>query len=230
MTMASRNPPSLSIPLLALNIGRIHPLGRDRLPSGIDKRPVSSAVQVTRTGLVGDEQADRLHHGGPDKALHHYPAEHYDHWRTELPDRASWFRIGGFGENLSTRGLTEATVCLGDVWRLGGAVLQISQGRQPCRRLALRFEQPDMVARVQASGRSGWYYRVLEEGWVGPADVLTLIDRPHPEWPLARLVQVLFAPEPDRPALAALSRLAVLSPGWRERAGRRLLEPGSGSP
>jgi MOSC domain-containing protein YiiM len=216
------------VPLLALNTGRIQPLGRDRLPSGIDKRPVATAVRVTRAGLAGDEQADRQHHGGPDKALHHYPAEHYDRWRSELPDRALLFEIGGFGENLSTLGLTEATVCLGDVWRLGSAILEVSQGRQPCRRLALRFAQPDMVQRVLASGRSGWYYRVLEEGWAGPGEVLTLLARPYPEWPLQRLAHVLFAPGPDRPALAALSRIVTLSAGWRERAGRRLLEPGGG--
>jgi MOSC domain-containing protein YiiM len=221
-------PPFLSVPLFALNAGRIRPLGPDRLPSGIDKKPLHGPQMITRTGLAGDEQADRQHHGGPDKALHHYPAEHYDHWRAELPDRAHLFVPGGFGENLSTRGLTEDTVCLGDVWRLGGAILQISQGRQPCRRLALRFEQPDMVQRVQESGRCGWYYRVLEEGPAGPKDVLTLLARPHPDWPIQRLSRVLFAPAPDRATLAALSRVAALSAAWRERAGRRLLEPRHG--
>ncbi|MCU0842501.1 MAG: MOSC domain-containing protein [Thiobacillaceae bacterium] len=218
--------PELCIPLLALNAGRVRPLGREGLPSGIDKRPVEGALRIGLTGLAGDEQADRQHHGGPDKALHHYPAEHYDRWRAELPDRAALFHIGGFGENLSTRGLTEESACLGDVWRLGGAVLQISQGRQPCRRLDLRFDRPDMVARVRESGRSGWYYRVVEEGAAGPGDVLVLLERPHPEWPLDRLARVLFGAQRDRAALGILAGLPRLSAGWRERAARRLIESG----
>lgn len=169
--------PLIVTPLLFLNIGRVKALGRHGLMSGIDKRPVAGPIQVTRMGLAGDDQADRRHHGGPDKALHHYPAEHYEYWRSELPGKATLFVNGGFGENLSTRGLTEATVCLGDVWRLGGALLQVSQGRQPCHRLNLRFDLPDMVERVRESGRSGWYYRVLEEGIAEPGDCLVLLDR-----------------------------------------------------
>lgn len=227
----SDSQPGLAVPLLALNAGRIRPLGREGLPSGIDKQPLAGPMRVTRTGLECDEQADRRYHGGPDKALHHYPAEHYDRWRAELPESADRFRIGGFGENLSTRGLTEATVCLGDIWRLGGAVLQISQGRQPCRRLDLRFDREDMVARVWESGRTGWYYRVLEEGLVGPGDVLVLLERPLPEWPLTRLAHILFGAELDRPALAVLAGSPILSASWRERAARRLIEPdGQGRP
>ncbi len=217
-------PTPTSFALLALNSGRIRPLGREGLPSGIDKRPLDGPVQVTRTGLAGDEQADRLHHGGPDKALHHYPAEHYESWRSELPAKAALFVPGAFGENLSTHGLTEDVVCLGDVWRLGGAILQVSQGRQPCRRLNLRFDLPDMIERVRQNGRSGWYYRVLEPGLAGPADRLRLVERPHPEWSVRRLTDVLFAPVPDRPAIATLVGLSALSGSWRERAARRLIE------
>lgn len=220
--------PTTAALLLAINVGRIALLGRDGIMSGIDKRPVVRAVRIGFTGLAGDEQGDQLHHGGPDKALHHYPAEHYACWRAELPERAALFENGGFGENLSTRGLTEDTVCLGDVWRLGGAVLQISQGRQPCRRLNLRFDLPDMVQRVWESGRSGWYYRVLEPGIARPDDVLALIERPHPEWSVRRLTDVLFAPILDRPALATLAGLSALSANWRERAARRLIEASRG--
>ncbi len=214
----------ISTALLALNSGRIRPLGPEGLPSGIDKRPLDGPVQVTRTGLAGDEQADRLHHGGPDKALHHYPAEHYAHWRRECPDRAALFVPGAFGENLCTYGLTEDTVCLGDVWQLGVVILQVSQGRQPCRRLNLRFDLPDMVERVQRSGRGGWYYRVLEPGLAGPGDHLRLRQRPHPEWSVRRLTATLVAAVPDRTDLAALVRLSALSDNWRERAARRLIE------
>ncbi len=214
------------VSILSLHVGRIQPLGREALPSGIHKQAVQGPLRVTRLGLAGDAQADRLHHGGPEKALHHYPSEHYARWRSELPQRAERFVPGGFGENLSTCGLLEAEVCLGDVWRLGSALLQVSQARQPCRRLNLRFDLPDMVERVLASGRSGWYYRVLQEGEVAPEDGFFLVRRPHPDWPLDRLVRVLFSSSASRRDLAELAGLPSLSRNWRERATRRLLAGG----
>ncbi len=223
--MRDGSPPASACSLLALNVGRIRPLGVRALPSGIAKQPVGGPVLVTRTGLTGDEHGDLQHHGGPDKALHHYPAEHYVHWQVELPGKAHLFEIGGFGENLSTRGMTEDTVCLGDVYALGGAVLQVSQGRQPCARLNLRFGIDDMVERVRRSARTGWYYRVLDEGMAGPRDALALIERPHPEWPLARVWRVLFAHAAEPRLLAELAGMPVLGAsalqGWREPRGRR---------
>lgn len=216
--------PLIVTSLLCLNIGRVKTLGQQGLMSGIDKRPVAGPIRLTRMGLAGDDQADRRHHGGPDKALHHYPAEHYECWRGDLPNRATLFVNGAFGENLSTQGLTEATVCLGDVWRLGGALLQVSQGRQPCHRLNLRFDLPDMIERVRATGRTGLYYRVLEEGMAAPGDDLVLLERIHPEWPLTRLTDTLFGRRRDRGALGTLAGLPLLSVSWRERAARRLIE------
>jgi len=210
------------IPLLGVRAGRVATLGPDSLASAIAKQPVTGRVAVSRNGLAGDEQADRQHHGGPDKALHHYPAQHYAAWRRELPAQAALFEVGGFGENLATLGMTEADVCLGDVFRLGSARVQISQGRQPCAKLNLRFGVPDMVRRVQESGRTGWYYRVLEEGETGPGDALVLLERPLPEWSLDRLWRVLFGAELERAALSSLAALPILGASWRERAGHRL--------
>lgn len=212
---------AVPVPLLSLRVGRVAALGAEALPSAIIKHPVSGPLAVTRTGLAGDEQADRLHHGGIDKALHHYPAEHYPVWRDHLPQRAAAFEIGAFGENLSTLGLTEDTVCLGDIFCLGRAILQVSQGRSPCRKLNLRFDQPDMVEQVTASGRMGWYYRVLVEETVQADDALTLLERPHPDWPLDRLWRVLFTDPPDRPTLDHLAAMPVLSESWRQRARQR---------
>lgn len=221
MTGAHRDALQTAIPLLSLRTGRIEALGAEALPSAIAKQPVTAALGLTHTGLADDRQADRTHHGGADKALHHYPAEHYPVWRVQLQDRADRFGIGGFGENLSTLGLTEDNVCLGDIYRLGRAVIQVSQGRSPCRKLNLRFDVPDMVERVTASGRTGWYYRVLEEGWVDPGGQLTRLERPHPAWPLARLWRVLFIDPPDRAVLEELAALPVLGERWRERARQR---------
>jgi MOSC domain-containing protein YiiM len=212
-----------SIALLAVLAGQLEPLRPQGPVSGIRKRAVDGRIRVTSMGLVGDAQADRKHHGGVDKALHHYPKAHYAAWREELPQQAHLFEVGGFGENLSTTALTEAEVCVGDCFRVGTALIQVSQGRSPCRKLNLRFGVEDMVRRVQQSGRTGWYYRVLEEGEIGAGDALTLVERPCPEWSVARLQRVLGGDGQDRDAsLAVLAALPQLAPGWRDKAAQRL--------
>lgn len=213
-------PPLAAVQLL---VGRARPFGPNDEPSAIDKRPVGRPLRLTANGFEGDEQGDRRHHGGPDKAVHHYPAEHYAAWRLDLPElQAERFQVGAFGENLGTVGLTEANVCVGDVFRLGAALLQVSQARQPCWKLNLRFGIPDMSRRVQDSARTGWYYRVLEAGDVAPGSVLRLLDRPHPDWPLGRLLLHLYADPLNVSALAAIAALGNLSASWRELAQRRL--------
>ncbi|MFA5082320.1 MAG: MOSC domain-containing protein [Hydrogenophilaceae bacterium] len=213
-------------PLLSLRTGRVAAFGPQGEPSAIAKLPVAGRVAVGLFGLAGDNQADRVHHGGVDKALHHYPFDHYGAWLMELPERANLLHSpGAFGENLATLGMTEADVCLGDLFRLGSALIQVSQGRQPCWKLNQRFGVTDMVTRVLTSGRTGWYYRVLEPGEVAAGDPIVLVERGWPEWPLTRLWQVLFGPAVDAGALAELARLDVLAAGWRERAARRLGQP-----
>lgn len=212
-------------PLLSLRTGRSAAFGPGGEPSAIAKLPVPGRQAIGPEGLAGDQQADRAHHGGPDKALHHYPFDHYGAWLMDLPGQAALLHApGAFGENLATLGMTEANVCLGDVYRLGSAVVQVSQGRQPCWKLNHRFGVEDMVARVVASGRTGWYYRVLAAGEAGAGDCFELIERPRPDWPLARLWQVLFGQPVEAGALAELGRLDVLSANWRGRAGKRLAE------
>lgn len=203
--------------------GRAVPFGPNGEPSAIGKRRVMSPLRLTELGFTGDEQGDRRHHGGPDKALHHYPLEHYPAWRHELPGvPADRWQVGGFGENIGAVGLTENDVCLGDVFRLGDTLIQVSQARQPCWKLNVRFGLPDMARRVQDSGRTGWYYRVLETGEVSPGCELRLIDRPHPQWSLARLLHHLYIDPLDDGALAAIAALELLAPGWRQLAARRL--------
>ena len=204
-------------------IGRALPFGPNGEPSAIDKQPVTHALTLGVNGFEGDEQGDRRHHGGPEKALHHYPGEHYTAWRLDLPEApAEAFRSGAFGENLVSAGLTEANVCIGDVFRLGAARIQVSQARQPCWKLNLRFGIPDMARRVQDSGRTGWYYRVLETGEVAAGAVLQLLERPHPDWPLARLLFQLYEDPLNLDALAAMATLDSLASSWRELAQRRM--------
>lgn len=202
--------------------GSLAPLGPRAAPSGIDKRPVAGRLFLGREGLAGDAQGDRKHHGGPEKALHHYPFEHYALWNAALGARDLLTKPGAFGENLSTRGLTEDEVALGDVFSLGGARIQVSQGRQPCWRLNARFGVPDMALRVQTSGRTGWYYRVIEEGFVAAGEALILQDRISPDWTIRRLWRVLYVDVLNREELAAMADLAHLPEGWRGYARRRL--------
>ncbi|KVE29807.1 molybdenum cofactor sulfurase [Burkholderia singularis] len=210
-------------PLHALLIGAARPLARTPHASAIDKRPVRERIWLARDGFAGDEQADRKHHGGPDKAVHHYAFDHYPLWAARIGPRDVLARPGAFGENLSTLGITERDVCAGDVFTLGGATLQVSQSRQPCWKLNVRFGFPGMAACVQQSGRTGWYYRVLDEGWVGPGAGLALRERPHPQWPLARVLDVLYRRTLDAAALEALLRVDALPASWRGLFERRLI-------
>ncbi|MFO7307448.1 MAG: MOSC domain-containing protein [Pseudomonadota bacterium] len=211
------------IAIEAVFAGKAVPYAREGTFSAIDKRRLDGPVEIRAMGLAGDEQADRRNHGGLDKAVHHYPAEHYDAWAGEgidmsvfLPQRAA------FGENLRTRGLVEADVCIDDVFRVGTALLQVSQARQPCWKLNHRFDRKDMARRVQQSGRTGWYYRVLEPGLVTPGDRMELVERQQPRWPLSRVLHVLYVDVLDREALAELARLPRLPASWKALATRRL--------
>ncbi|HMQ92377.1 MAG TPA: MOSC domain-containing protein [Amaricoccus sp.] len=206
----------------AVRLGRIAPLGPAGVPSGIDKQPATGPVALTGTGLEGDEHGDTRHHGGTEKAVHLYPQDHYADWRSELPGLAERFVAGGFGENLVVGGITEADVCIGDLFRAGSALVELSQGRQPCWRLNLRFGLGDMARRVQDSGRTGWYFRVIEPGEIAAGADLALVRRPHPSWTLARVHRLLYRETLDLEALAEFALLPSLSPSWQELARRRL--------
>jgi len=202
--------------------GRARPYGPQGQPSAIDKQPVAGPVRAGAEGFEGDEQGDRRHHGGPDKALHAYAAAHYPAWREALPHAAARFQPGAFGENLVVEGIAEDAICIGDRWRAGGALLEVSQGRQPCWKLNLRFGLTDMARRVQTSGRTGWYFRVLEPGEIAPGDTARLTGRPHPGWPLDRISRLLYRDMLDREALSGLAALPGLPESWRRLAERRI--------
>lgn len=212
----------MEIRLDHLAIGSLAPLGQRQAPSGIDKHPVQDRLWLGQEGLAGDAQGDRRVHGGPDKAVHHYPFEHYPDWQAELGPLDRLARPAAFGENFSTHGLTEATVAVGDRFRIGGALVEVSQGRQPCWKLNVRFSVPDMARRVQDSGRTGWYYRVIEEGEVAPGDLMVLVERRSPDWTIRRLWRALYVDRMNIGELAGMAELAHLPEGWRRHARRRL--------
>ncbi|MBP2297421.1 MOSC domain-containing protein [Azospirillum picis] len=211
------------VTLKAVLAGKAVPFGRPGMASAIDKHPLDGAVEVGETGLAGDQQGDLRFHGGPDKAVHHYPFDHYAAWRHDLPEAAARLsEPGGFGENLSTVGLTEETVCVGDLYRVGTALLQVSQARQPCWKLNHRFGVKDMARRVQTTGRTGWYCRVVEPGVIAAGDRVVLADRPLPDWPLARILHALYVDTQDARTLEGIAGLEPLARGWRDLARRRL--------
>lgn len=211
-----------AIPLVALLRGKIRPLGARLTPSGIDKKPVTEPLLLGSLGLRGDEQGDSRHHGGAEKALHHYAFDHYAAWQDDIGSAAALEGPGAFGENIATFDLTEADVAIGDVFSLGEAIVEVSQGRQPCWKLNLRFGVADMAQRVQSSGRTGWYYRVLQPGMVSPEDRLIRIHRHSPQWTVKRIWKVFYVRTLDREELSALSELPRLAESWRLHARRRL--------
>jgi MOSC domain-containing protein YiiM len=205
----------------AVLCGRAVPYTRPGTRSAIAKQAVAGPVAVGTLGLTGDEQGDTRAHGGPDKAVHHYAFEHYAAWRDELGVLPVLSQPGAFGENLSTHGVTESSLCLGDRVRAGSVLLEVSQSRQPCWRLNDRFGVPDMARRVQQTSRTGWYYRVLEPGTLQAGDALVLVARPWGAWPLARLIDVLYHRPLDAGVLQAMSALP-LTPSWRRLVDARL--------
>ena len=143
--------------------------------TGIVKEPVNGPVMVRRLNLEGDAQADLSVHGGVDKAVYAYPSEHYDLWRAELGVRdLPW---GMFGENLTTAGLSEDTVNIGDRFRIGSCELIVTQPRMPCYKLGLKFGRNDIIKRFAKSGRSGFYLAVAQEGVIQAGDRIELVSQ-----------------------------------------------------
>ena len=201
-------------------------LDDDPYETAFFKHAVDGRVMLRTDNLDGDAQADLSVHGGPDKAVCVYSAEHHASWRDELG--IAGIDNGAFGENFAVNGLTESAVCIGDRFQVGDAVVEVSQPRGPCWKLSRRWNRPDLPKRFIASQRTGWYFRVISEGAVGAGDALVLIRRVHPAWTIARTVQVLYAPRDRVSADDVLSLAACeqLARNWRLSLARRLLEAG----
>ncbi len=187
--------------------------------SAFFKLPVAGVVRVTTLGLEGDGVADVVNHGGADKAVCAYPAGHRAAWEAELG--LAEFPGGAFGENFTIHGLAETDVCVGDVYRVGSAVVQVSQPREPCWKLARRWNIKDLAARSIRTGRTGWYFRVLDEGEVEAGQSLTLVERPRPEWTIERANGVMHHHIGGAEMARELTAVPELSGAWREELGRR---------
>ena len=204
-----------AIELRAVAVGQPVVIGTNRngeVVSGIRKHEIAGPdIHVDLLNLAGDRQADLRNHGGVDKAVYAYPSEHRAYWAAEIGYDAT---EAPFGENLSTAGITEDEACIGDVWRWGAATLQISQPRWPCYKLALHSGRVDMIKRFVASGRCGWYLRVLEPGTAPVAGPIT-VTRRDPE---AITVAMAFAAARGELTPADLERVnahPLLAEAWR---------------
>lgn len=187
--------------------------------TGFYKQPVTHAVEVSALGISGDGQADLVNHGGVDKAICAYPLAHYPHWQNVIGCEMS---AAAFGENFSLEGLVEADVCIGDVWRVGEEVIvQVSQPRQPCWKLARRWQRKTLTLEAQDSGKTGWYFRVLQGGKVQAGMMLVLLERPHADWSIARANQVMHVDKHDLVLAAELAALPELSASWQRSLTQR---------
>lgn len=202
--------------IVSVNISRKRAIalqGRNTY-TGIYKIPVTSTVVVGTLGLHGDEQADLKHHGGPEKAVYAYPLEHYLFWSEFLGVRD--LPYGSLGENLTTRGLTEEEVCIGDVYQVGTARLSVTQPRVPCAKLARRWNRPDLPKEFLNSGRCGFYLRVLRGGVLYPGAPIVHLSRPEHTVTIAELHRLWHSTQKEPARLAYAVETPGLSRAWRE--------------
>lgn len=207
--------------IISLNVGR--PVTVDYrgkpLETGIYKMPVDGAVQLHTNGFVGDGQADLKHHGGPDKAVCAYPIEHYSYWEKQLGKKLEY---SAFGENITTAGLLETDVCIGDVYEIGTTVLQVSQPRYPCFKISQKHGPADLPAQVLDTRYSGFYLRVLREGKISTGDAIVKKEDGAGGASVAHVLHLMQVGLQEEAALAELAELEALSAVVRNKFRKQL--------
>ncbi|GGJ97585.1 molybdenum cofactor sulfurase [Lentibacillus kapialis] len=201
-----------------------NPDAKDRMErpweSGIFKAKADGEQWIGLEGFTSDEIADKKVHGGPEKAVFAYPSKHYAHWREYL--KIDDIGIGAMGENLSVANIDEGSVCIGDTYRFGDSIIQVSQPRRPCWKPARRFRVMDFALRIQSSGLTGWYYRVLQEGYVKAGMEMELIERRYPEWTVAACNEIMYVKKRDLDLAEQLASCPLLAPNWKKSLNKRL--------
>lgn len=197
--------------------------GGKPVTTGIFKTPVLRRIKVSKLNLEGDAQADLSVHGGINKAVYAYPSEHYDFWRSEFPGMdLPW---GMFGENLTLQGLSESEACLGDRFRIGTAALMVTQPRLPCYKLGIKFGRDDMPEHFLSSGRTGFYFSVVEEGELGAGDLIETIEKEPHQVSIATVLRLYHSHQPqDSRQIEQILKIEALASGWRKRFLRMLEE------
>lgn len=213
--------------LVSVNVGKPRqvPWKGETVTTAIFKAPVNHAVRLRTLNLDGDRQADLSVHGGAEKAVYAYPSEHYDFWRKELPGvELPW---GSFGENFTTEGLQEDTTFIGDRFRIGSAVVMVTQPRMPCYKLGVKFGRDDMVKRFLASRRTGFYFSVLEEGQVRAGDALELLSQDGSNLAVSEVTRLYAGKTPDSGSLRRVLEAPALPASWRDYFLRRFKSAGA---
>ena len=214
----------MEVEVTHLLAGKSRPF-RGEETSAIAKIPLNGPQHISELGLEADEQADTKVHGGPHMAVHLYPLDHHDFWRGEIGDHPLLNDAGAFGSNLAVSGLTEGAVHIGDRFRLGSVLLEISQPRQPCWKIEHRFQQKNMVAKILKSGRCGWYFRVIEQGSAEAGDILRRETAGCGEWSVQRAFSAIWG-NPGAfgdTEIAQLADLEALTPRLREKMAARIV-------
>ena len=210
--------------IVSVNVGRPREIDwkGKTIRTSIFKEPVQGRVRLQALNFVGDEQADLSVHGGPQKAVYGYASEHYDFWRQELPGvHLPW---GAFGENLTTEGLLEEEINIGNRYQLGSAVVMVTQPRIPCYKLGVRFGRDDIVKRFLKSGRPGFYFSVIQEGEVGAGDALELDYREAADVTVADILRLYVTDKQNLSLTQRAVQVAALADGWRDYFQRRLAQ------
>ncbi|GGA07103.1 MOSC domain-containing protein [Paenibacillus marchantiophytorum] len=209
--------------IVSLNVGlpQVIQVQGKELITGIFKSPVSSSLFVSKVQAEGDGQADLSVHGGPDKALCAYPEEHYAFWEQELGKK---LEAGTFGENLTVRGLLETEVCIGDTFAIGEVVVQITQPRQPCHKLAKRLDLGTAPLQMQETGYTGYYFRVLVEGRLDKDSAVKLISKDKEGITIAYANQIKYKEKTNAEAIGRIAELPALSASWKQSFLKRLVE------
>ncbi len=191
------------------------------IETAIEKLPVENDIYLSPGGLEGDECADKRHHGGLERALHQYPSEHYSYWREKYDLDNEWHEPG-MGENLSSVGMTEDTVCVGDRYSWGAAIIEVSQPRSPCFKLNRRWGIDDFSIYMQEISRCGWLYRIIQPGVVSVSEPLQLIERVTNCLTILEVCDFYFASPLDQSGLHELNQQERLSESWLSKVRRRL--------
>jgi MOSC domain-containing protein YiiM len=201
--------------LVSVNVGLPRLVLRDGEPvsTGIFKEPVSGRVMLRTTNLDGDRQADLSVHGGPSKAAYNYASEHYDYWKGELPGME--LPCGMFGENFTTAGMQESEINIGDKFRVGSALVMVTEPRMPCYKLGIRFGRSDIIKRFLVSGRTGFYFAVLQEGEVGAGDEIELIEQDKHSIKVSDVTRLYARDRQNINLLRRVIEVEALPENWR---------------
>ena len=192
----------------------------DAVSTGIFKNPVAGRVMLRTLNLEGDRQADLSVHGGPSKAVYVYPSEHYDYWKRELPEmKLPW---GMFGENFTSAGLFESELNIGDKFRVGSAAVMVTEPRMPCYKLAIRFGRADIIKRFLASGRTGFYLAVRQEGEVGAGDSIDLIEKSKDSLRVSDITALYTHEKHNVGLLRRAMEVEALPESWKDYFQHRL--------